>query len=229
MALFTIADLHLSFSVEKPMDVFAGWENYIPLLEENWRSQISNDDTVVLPGDFSWGIDLTQTREDFAFLNALPGKKILLRGNHDYWWVSVSKNYAFLKENGFENIEFLQNNYFLYDNTALCGCRGWFFDSAEQFSEKVAAREAIRLELSLSAAEKAGIEEKIVFLHFPPLNKYHSCDDLIELMHRYHVKTCYYGHLHGYAIGGAFNGERDGITYQLVSADHLKFMPLKIR
>lgn len=229
VSLFTIADLHLSFSVKKPMDVFAGWENYLEILETNWREQITDDDTVVLPGDFSWGMNLLETREDFSFLNDLPGKKILLRGNHDYWWVSVSKNYAFVKENGFQNIDFLQNNYFLYEDTAICGSRGWFFDSADQYSEKVAAREAIRLDLSLSAADKAGIRDKIVFLHFPPLNKFHSCDDLIEVMHCHGVKFCYYGHLHGYAIGGAFNGEKDGIDYQLISGDFLRFFPLKIR
>ena len=229
MALFAIGDLHLSLGTEKPMDVFSGWENYVELLKTNWLSTVTDEDTVVIPGDFSWAMKLSETQKDFAFLASLPGKKILLRGNHDYWWTSVTKNRNFLAEQGISGIDFIQNDYIPYENTALCGTRGWFFDSAEAFSEKVAAREAIRLELSLQAAEKDGYAEKIVFLHFPPLNKVHHCDDLIALMEKYGVKECCYGHLHGYAIGGAYLGPRDGIDYQLVSADFLKFMPKKIR
>ena len=228
MSLFTIGDLHLSLGVKKPMDIFSGWENYVDLLRQNWLETVGEEDTVVIPGDFSWAMNLTETQKDFTFLASLPGKKILLRGNHDYWWTSVTKTRNFLASLELGSIDFLQNNYIPYEGKALCGTRGWFFDSAEAFSEKVAAREAIRLELSLQAAEQNGFAEKIVFLHFPPLNKVHRCDDLIALMQKYGVKACYYGHLHGFAIGGAWIGPSDGIDFQLVSADHLKFIPKKI-
>lgn len=229
MSLFVIGDLHLPFGVTKPMDIFSGWENYAELLRENWQNTVTEADTVILPGDFSWAMKLSETQKDFAFLSSLPGKKIMLRGNHDYWWTSVTKTRSFLSELNIQNIDFIQNNFIEYEGAALCGTRGWFFDSSEAFSEKVAARENIRLELSLKAAEEAGYHEKIVFLHFPPINRLHRCDELIELMTRYGVKECYYGHLHGYAIKNAFIGVQNSIDFQLISSDYLRFMPKKIR
>ena len=228
MSLFAIADLHLSFGVEKPMDVFHGWSNYTNLIKENWQKNITQQDTVVIPGDFSWGISLSETYKDFEFLNSLPGRKILIRGNHDFWWSSLKKNREFIENNGFFDISFIQNDFAVYDNIALCGSRGWYLENSDKSSDKIAARENIRLEMSLKAAQNAGYDEKIVFLHFPPVYAGQVCDSMIEIMTKYGVKKCFYGHLHGASHQDAVNADMFGIGFQLVSADYLCFDPLKI-
>lgn len=228
MSLFVIADLHLSFGVKKPMDIFGGWENYTELLRDNWINLVNNDDTVVIPGDFSWAMKIEEALPDFKFVDALPGKKILIKGNHDFWWTTLKKNTDFVKANGIFSISFLQNNHFVYEDTAVCGARGWFFEDADNFSERVAAREVTRLDLSLSSAQNGGAENKLAFLHFPPIYKNRICNEIVNTLRRYNVKRCFYGHLHGHATAGAFNGELDGTEYRLVSADYLKFVPLKV-
>lgn len=229
MAIYSISDLHLSFGVNKPMDVFRGWENYTELLKENWLNTVKAEDTVVLPGDFSWGLKTEETLNDFMYLNSLPGKKILLKGNHDFWWTTLKKNEDFLKSNGIDNVSFLQNGHYEVENIAICGARGWFLEDTDNFSQKISDREVIRLRFSLESAEKAGLDEKIVFLHFPPVYKDKICDNLIELMHQFNVKECYYGHIHGGSSYDAFNGIYENISMKMVSADYLRFSPLKIR
>lgn len=227
MALYAIGDTHLSLGSDKPMDVFGGgWEGYVDKLREGF-APVDDTDTVVLCGDLSWGMGLEEAREDFAFLNSeLPGEKWLLKGNHDYWWNTAAKMNAFFQANGFDRLHILHNNCALYGETALCGTRGWFFEeNGTPHWEKVFNRELIRLEASLKAA---GEREKMCFLHYPPLYRGYRCQEIIELMERYGVKTCCYGHLHGPSHRLAVEGNQGGVDYHLVAADFVGFRPKKI-
>lgn len=224
MALYAIGDLHLSLGAEKPMDVFGGaWEGYMDKLEEGITC-IGPEDTTVLLGDLSWALDLAQAKEDFAWIDRIPGKKIILKGNHDYWWSTASKFYKFCQENGFSDQFILNNNHYEYGNLAICGTRGWFFEESRSndHDEKVFKRELIRLEASL---QSAGDLEKMVFLHYPPRYKGYECTEILELLERYQVSKCFYGHLHGPSHSLAMEGLWDGIEYKLVSADRLNFKP----
>ena len=226
MALYAIADLHLSLGADKPMDVFRGWGNYVERLEKNWRALVTAEDTVVVAGDISWGMRLEETVRDFAFLESLPGKKLLLKGNHDYWWTTAAKMDRFFQENGFSSFQLLHNNSHLYGDIALCGTRGWFYEEERGgHSAKIFNRELIRLEASLKAA---GEREKYCFLHYPPLYQGYRCQEILDLLHRYGVTRCFYGHLHGGSHRLAAVGEQDGIQFRLVSADYLRFQPEKI-
>ncbi len=223
MALYALGDTHLSLGTDKPMDVFGGgWTGYVDKLREGF-AQVAPEDTVVVCGDISWGMSLEQARADFAFLDALPGRKILLKGNHDYWWNTAAKMHAFFAENGFTTLHLLHNNCQLYGEIALCGTRGWFYE--ETGDQKVFNRELIRLEASLKAA---GEREKLCFLHYPPLYQGYRCQEIIDLMERYGVKLCCYGHLHGGSHRLAVVGKQGEIVYQLVAADYLGFRPQKI-
>ena len=227
MALYAIGDTHLSLNSNKSMEVFGvGWENYVERLKEGF-SEVRENDTVVLCGDLSWGMSLQEAEKDFAFLDhELPGEKWILKGNHDYWWGTANKMNSFFQEKGFTRLHILHNNCALYGEVALCGTRGWFFEeNGSPHWEKVFNRELIRLEASLKAA---GEREKICFLHYPPLYKGYRCEEIIELMTRYGVKACYYGHLHGPSHRLAIQGEQGEINYQLVAADFIGFKPKKI-
>ena len=227
MALYAIGDLHLSFGADKPMDVFGGaWTGYVDKLREG-LSVIGPDDTTVLAGDLSWGMDFDQAREDFQFIAQIPGRKILLKGNHDYWRNTAAKFYRFCQENGFENLFLLNNNAYEYDDYALCGTRGWFYEEERQgtHDEKVFHRELLRLEASLKAAER---EKKLCFLHYPPLYQNYRCPEILQLLHQFGVERCYYGHLHGASHKLAIEGNREGIEYFLVSADYVNFSPVKV-
>lgn len=227
MAIFVIADLHLSLgAADKPMDVFEGWQGYLPKLERNWRTLIAPEDTVVLPGDISWAMSLEDTREDFAFLNALPGKKIILKGNHDYWWTTLNKMNHFLEANGFDTLQILHNTAIQAEGVFLCGTRGWMSDVQGPEDEKILNREIGRLRMSLEAA---GEGEKLAFLHYPPLYPGQMEGGLANLLKEFGVSRCFYGHLHGVSIRYAVQGEHDGVDYRLISADALKFCPYKIR
>lgn len=230
MALFCISDLHLSLGVDKPMDVFGGvWENYIEKLEKNWREIVSDDDYVVMPGDFCWAMHLDESKKDFEFLNSLAGIKILLKGNHDYWWDTVSKLRRFVTDNAYSNIQFLQNNFFSYDDCAICGTRFWLCPGASSFTsedEKIYLRELGRAELSLADAIKTKPKQILFFTHYPPFSNPQKPDDAFcELMQKYGVSHVLYGHLHGDAKNYAFTGEYKGIKFDLVSCDYLEFTP----
>lgn len=232
MALYTIADLHLACSVDKPMDIFGGrWQNYMEKLRTRWQAVVNEQDTVVIGGDFSWGIDFKQSKADFAYLNALPGRKIILKGNHDLWWNTVRKMEAFLEENEFQNIYFLHNNSFLYENTAICGTRGWFFeeDFKESHDEKIFKRELLRLETSLKAGKASGAEQIYCFLHYPPIYANFRCGEIIALMQKYGVSRCVYGHLHSDSLRWAVTGIQDGIEFILASGDYLDFTPILLK
>lgn len=224
MALYAMGDTHLSLSAQKPMDVFGGaWTGYVDKIKKGFEG-IGSEDTVVLCGDISWGMGLGEAKADFAFLDSLPGgRKILLKGNHDYWWNTASKMERFFAENGFSTLKILHNNCYFYNETALCGTRGWFYE--ETGDQKVFLRELHRLEASLKAA---GDREKICFLHYPPLYQGYTCPEIMQLLEIYGVKQCFYGHLHGGSHRLAMEGARNGVNYHLVAADFVNFTPVKI-
>lgn len=227
MALFAIGDLHLCLGAPKPMDIFGGaWMGYMDKLKEG-MSVITAEDTVVLLGDLSWALDLNEAQADFAWIANIPGKKIILKGNHDYWWCTSKKFNEFCAANSFENINLLNNNHFEYDGWAICGTRGWFFEEERgtQHDEKVFKRELLRLEASLKSA---GDLPKMVFLHYPPRYKGYTCEPILELLERYEVRRCFYGHLHGASHGLAMEGLWDGIDFRMVSADKLDFKPFLV-
>ncbi len=226
MSLFAIADTHLSFGTNKPMDSFPGWENYTDRLKENWNKIVNNDDFVVIAGDISWAMNFDELKVDFDFINKLNGKKIILKGNHDYWWNTMSKMNKFIEENQFDTITILHNSAFDFDDFSVCGSRGWFFDSEEEHNEKVLNREVMRVKTSIECAKN---DEKIVFLHYPPVTENQCCDEILNLLKEKGIKKCYYGHLHGGAAKYAFDDNFDGIDFKLISADRLKFVPLLIK
>lgn len=227
MALYAIGDLHLCLGALKPMDVFGGaWEGYMDKLQQG-LSVITEQDTTVLLGDLSWALDLQSAQADFCWMNDIPGRKIILKGNHDYWWSTVSKFAQFCEVNGFSNMYILNNNHFEYDGWAICGTRGWFFEEERsgEHDEKVFRRELIRLETSLKSA---GDLPKMVFLHYPPRHKGYTCEPILKLLEKYEVRRCFYGHLHGPSHALAMEGLWDGIEYRLVSADKLNFQPYSV-
>ena len=224
MALYAIGDLHLCLGAEKPMDIFGGaWIGYMDKLKEG-MSVIRPEDTTILLGDLSWALSLEDSKADFAWIHEIPGRKIILKGNHDYWWSTASKFYKFCEENGFSDMLILNNNHYEYDGYAVCGTRGWFFEEERsgEHDEKVFKRELLRLEASLKAA---GELPKIVFLHYPPRYKGYECQEILDILQRYDVRRCFYGHLHGASHGLAQEGIWDGIEFKLVAADKLNFKP----
>lgn len=230
MAIYVIGDLHLSFSTNKPMDIFGkNWQNYEEKIKKDWLLKVKPEDTVILPGDFSWAMYLDETEKDFEFINNLPGKKILLKGNHDYWWTTLTSMRKYIKEENFENIDFLYNNSYEIENKIIAGTKGWNI-SEEQEDIRLTKREVARLELSIkSGIEKYGNDKEIiVFMHYPPLTKNNIDTDYTRLMKRYGIKRCYYGHLHANSIKDAVEGNVDGIEYKLVSSDGLDFKLLEI-
>ena len=228
MALYAMGDLHLCLGAPKPMDVFGGaWVGYMEKLKQG-LSVITEKDTLVLMGDLSWALDLNSAVADFAWINEIPGRKIILKGNHDYWWCTQAKFTKFCVENGFSDLNLLNNNCYFYDDWAICGTRGWFFEEERSgdHDEKVFRRELIRLEASLKAA---GDREKMVFLHYPPRYKGYTCREILDLLKSYGVRRCFYGHLHGASHKLAMEGTWDGIEYRLLSADYLDFQPYIVK
>lgn len=227
MSLFTIGDLHLSIGINKPMDIFSGWEDYMNKLEQNWNCSVKDEDTVVIPGDISWAMSLDDALQDFSFLNELPGEKIILKGNHDYWWSTLTKMNGFLSQHGLNKISILHNNAYRAGRFCICGSRGWFYDNTCESDKKILLREAGRLETSVRAAEDTGLEP-VAFLHYPPIYGEFYCEEIMDVLTRHKIKRCFYGHLHGKSTSTAFNGRQDGILFRLISADSLRFSPLLI-
>ncbi len=227
MSIYAIGDLHLSLSCEKPMDVFDGWDNYTQRIEKNWTENIKDEDTVIICGDISWGMSLNDSLEDFKFINKLPGQKIMLKGNHDYWWTTISKISTFFEENDLHTLKILHNNSYIIEGVAVCGSRGWIFESGEEFDKKIILREAQRLKLSLDTVKED--VEKIVFLHYPPVYHNEISQPIYDLMKEFSIEKCYYGHIHGAGHRYAINGSYLGIDFNLVSADFLSFNPLKVK
>lgn len=231
MAIYAISDLHLSFGENKPMDIFGNnWTNHVEKIKEDWNKKVTDNDLVLLPGDFSWAMYLENTYQDFEFLNSLPGKKLLLKGNHDYWWTTVTKMRDYLNNNNFENIDFLYNNSYIFDDKIIVGTRGW--SSGEENAEKITKRENMRLELSLQDGIKKYGEDKeiIVCMHYPPFNEYEKSElNFIETMKKYNVRQCIFGHVHGKeAQQDVFTGIYKEINFKLVSCDYTEFRLVRI-
>ena len=239
MALFALSDLHLSYGIDKPMDVFGyAWHDYMNRISQNWKSTVTNDDLVIIGGDLSWATYLDEAKPDFEFLNSLPGKKLLVKGNHDYWWESVTKLSNYMVQNSFNTISFLHNNSFVYNNCLISGTRFWITPDTDGFGkddQKIYDRELARLCLSLDVAnryeqlDKCKEFKKIVCLHYPPVSASGRVDDrILDVFRKYNVKKCIYGHLHGGGLSTAYSGMAEGVEFNLTSADYLGFMPLKL-
>lgn len=227
MALYAIGDLHLSMGSDKPMDVFGErWQNHTEKLKAGFAA-LNDDDVCVLCGDLSWAMGLDASAADFRFINELPGKKIVLKGNHDYWWSTASAAKRMFERNGIDTIDILYNNAFTYGEYALCGTRGWFFEeeTGGEHDKKIMRREIMRLEASLKAA---GDRKKLAFLHYPPIFQRYRCQETLDLLREYEVSLCCYGHIHGKGCAAAFNGLREGTEFRLVSADFVNFSPVKL-
>lgn len=233
MSIYAIGDLHLSFGVDKPMDIFGiKWQGYEGKIKENWIKEIGENDTVLLPGDFSWATYMEDSKKDFEFLNNLNGNKILIKGNHDYWWSTIKKLNEFIEENNFSNINFIMNNSIECNEAIIVGTRGWSFSDTEN-SDKMTKRETARLELSIKdALNKNNRKEIICMMHYPPITRImmqnNQQSPYIELMKKYGIKRCIYGHLHGMSHSEAVEGNINGVDLKLVSSDYLQFKPYKL-
>lgn len=229
MSLFVLADLHLcKGDPTKTMSVFSGWSDYQERIEKNWLESIKKDDTVVLPGDISWGMSLEEAAPDFRFIESLPGEKIIIKGNHDYWWTTMKKMESFLSSEGLGSIKILHNNHYKYEDYGICGTRGWVNMPGETQDEKILKREVQRLETSIKSALDAGLIP-IVFLHYPPIFATNYNYDILEILYRYKIKDCYYGHIHGRSAHElCVTNTYDDINFHLVSGDYLQFVPEKI-
>ena len=230
MSIYAIGDLHLSFANPKPMNIFGNnWNNHEEKIKLDLISKVKEEDTVVLPGDFSWAMNLKDTKKDFEYINNLPGRKIMSKGNHEYWWTTVTNIKKFLKENNFSNIDFLYNNSIEVEDKLICGTRGWNLNLESETSNKIITREEIRLENSIQDAINKNLDKEIiVFMHYPPIIKQNLNTGFFKILKKYNIKRCYYAHLHGNSIKEALNGVYDGIEFKLVSADGLDFKLLKI-
>lgn len=233
MAIYVIGDLHLSFGVDKPMNIFGdNWENHAEKIKNNWIKKVKEEDTVILPGDFSWAMYLEESEKDFQFLNSLPGRKILSKGNHDYWWTTVTKMYKFLKEKKFENIDFLYNNSYLIEDKIIVGTRGWITNPKSEENYKILKRENDRLKISLNSGIKqfGNDKEIFAFIHYPPFFKEMVPEEINfrATLEKYNVSKCVYAHLHGDSHKEAIEGEINGISYRLASSDYLNFDLIKL-
>ncbi len=239
MSLYVIADLHLSVAhPDKSMDVFGRrWNDYTEKLNKNWRAIVTDEDTVVIPGDISWGLTLSDALPDFLFLESLPGKKIIGKGNHDFWWTTAAKTERFFAENRMTSISLLYNNAYLCEDFVICGTRGWYYDPSgdkippETDYQKMILREAARLQLSIDAADRLLSEtsdkERLAFLHFPPIWNGQVITEIAEVLQKNRIKRVFFGHIHGtYTVPRSF--EADGVSYALISADFLNFCPCPI-
>lgn len=229
MSLYVIGDLHLCFSdPSKTMSVFAGWEDYQERIRKNWLETVSREDTVVLAGDISWGMSMQQAIPDFRFINELPGEKIVLKGNHDYWWGTLRKMEELLSSEGFTTIKILHNNHYAYGKYGICGTRGWVNMPGETQDEKVLRREVQRLETSIKSAVEAGLEP-MVFMHYPPIFASNFNYDILEILYRYKIKDCWYGHVHGRSAHQlCVTNTYDDVNFHLISGDYLQFVPEKV-
>lgn len=227
MAMYAISDLHLSMSGDKPMDVFSDvWKDHHVRIEENWRSKVRETDTVLLGGDLSWSMSIKSGKEELDFIAALPGRKIIIKGNHDYWWSSITQ-----LNRMYDNMDFIQNNFFPYEDIAICGSRGWVIPGSALFKpedDKIYKRELIRMRLSLDAARKAGFTRIIAMIHYPPVNETFEDSGFTALFEEYAVEKVIYGHLHGQSLRRVMTGLRSGVEYILTSVDYIDFDPVKI-
>ena len=225
MSIYAISDLHLSLGVDKPMDVFKGWSNYVEKLKSNWIEKITENDTVVIAGDISWGMNFEESYEDFKFIDSLPGKKVLIKGNHDYWWSTKRKIENFFKDNNLNSLSIVHNSAIRVGDHCICGTRGWMCTMDFRKDRRIYFRELGRLNTSLNIAKRLG-GEPIVFLHYPPVYNFEESQEIINILIERKVKKCYYGHIHGSgADRKVILGNYKGIDFSLISCDYLKFCP----
>ncbi len=227
MSIFAISDLHLSFETDKSMEIFPGWQNYTRRIKENFNKIVAEEDTVVIAGDISWATKLEEAKADLSFINSLPGKKVFIKGNHDFWWTTAKKINDFFEKNKFDTIKIVYNNFFAVEKYAVCGTRGWFYDKSGPEDEKVLLRECGRLETSLFQAENSGFEP-IVFLHYPPVYGNFKNEMILKILKSHKIDTVYYGHIHGSGIKSTVS-EYDGIKMKLLSADCNGFSPILVK
>ncbi|NLL31121.1 MAG: serine/threonine protein phosphatase [Clostridiales bacterium] len=227
MALYAISDLHLAFTTDKPMDIFGEkWAKHDEKIKNNWFKKIKEEDTVLIAGDVSWSMNSKESKEDLDWIDALPGKKIISKGNHDYWWNGITRLNSL-----YENTKFLQNNFYTYKDYAICGSRGWILNTSDKFTQKdqkILDREIIRLRLSLDAAVKSGYTKIIVMIHYPPVNEKKEPSVFTDLFKEYNVEKVIYGHIHGPALSNVLDEEFEGIEYIMTSCDYLDFDPKRI-
>lgn len=229
MSLYAIADLHLSLGTDKPMDVFRGWSDYVERLERNWRALVTDDDTVVIAGDISWAMRLEDCDADFAFIHSLPGRKIFIKGNHDYWWQTRRKLDDYLASRGFDSIRILFNDAYEAGEIAVCGSRGWYYDKESEQDIKVINRECGRIRASVAAARMTG-KRPVLFLHYPPVYGDVECEQIMDTILDLGIDTVYYGHLHGERTHrNAVVGEYRGVDFHLISGDYTRFIPILVR
>ncbi len=229
MAIYAIGDLHLSGYSDKPMDIFgAQWNDHANKIRDSWLKKVNNDDAVLIPGDISWAMTLEEAMIDLEWIADLPGKKYLIRGNHDYWWGSITRLNSL-----FDSMSFIQNNFFTYREYAICGTRGWNCPNHYKFTnhdEKIYLREVSRLEMSLNTAKKSGYANIIVMLHYPPTNDKLEPSLFTEVLEKYNVRHVIYGHLHGEtSYGAGLKGIYNGINYYLTSCDYAGFEMIEIK
>lgn len=228
MGIFAIGDLHLSFNNDKPMDIFGDeWKDHHAKIKEDWLMRVKEDDLVIIPGDISWAMSFSEASKDLKWIDELPGRKVLFKGNHDYWWTSKKK-----MDGSYTSIEFMHNSFTSYDKIAICGTRGWLCPNEAQFDDndkKIYEREAIRLENSINQAKRLGYEIIIVAMHFPPTNEKKEPSLFTDIFEKYEVKEVVYGHVHSkeyYKM--TLQGTHRGINYSLASCDYLNFKLLEI-
>ncbi len=232
MAIFAISDLHLSLNGEKPMDIFGSkWDNYVEKMANNWNSVVTEDDLVIIPGDISWAMYLQDTTKDLEYINNLNGKKVLIRGNHDYWWTTLNKMEKFILENKFDTISFLKNTAFIWEDTAICGTRGWNIadENSSEDDKKIYQRERQRIVLSLEDARIQKPKSIIVAMHYPPKENNSVSSGFMDILENYNVEQCIFGHLHGGSHKNAPTGDESGIKLRLVACDYTDFTPVLIK
>ncbi len=228
MSLYVLGDPHLSLGVDKPMDIFGGWGNYVERIEKNWKEIVKDEDTVVLAGDISWAMRLGEALEDFRFLDSLPGRKIIMKGNHDYWWETKTKTEKFFADNGLSTLCVLFNNAYRIGDISVCGTRGWFYDAKSEQDGKVLNREVGRLKMSIEAGRKLG-GEPVVFLHYPPVYAGKECPEIMNVLLEENIRYCYYGHIHGKRASSlATVGNYRGIEFKMISCDQTGFRVIPV-
>jgi len=235
MAIYALADPHLSFSTDKPMDIFGErWKNHDIRISSAWKETVKEEDTVIIPGDISWAMTLQEVIPDLRFLHELPGRKIISKGNHDYWWGTMGKLEKLVEEQGFFSLSFLKNNAYVAEDTVICGSRGWIHPEDPDFTEAdktIYDRELGRFRRSLiegKALRDESSRRMIAVLHYPPMLRTSMQTEFTELLYEFSVDVCIFGHLHGLGIKRAFEGTQNGTEYRLTSADHLSFKPLRL-
>lgn len=224
MKVYALSDLHLSFQSNKPMGIFGdNWDNHHNKIEDSWRRIVTKEDLVLIAGDTSWAMRLQEAEKDLGFIHSLPGKKVIIKGNHDYWWGSISKLNSL-----YDDMYFIQNTHYIWGEYAICGTRGWIALEGEEHDESIYKRELLRLEMSIKSAVSKGNNKLIVMLHYPPITKYHKCEEFLNILEKYKVEKVIYGHIHGESKSVCFNGIYNGVEYKCTSADIINFNPLRI-